>query len=46
MKTRTYQLLDRTYGGDDVMEARTAIMRVRADADRARVTWVERRRNA
>ncbi len=40
------QLLDRTYGSDHAMEAREAILRVRADADRARATWVERRRLA
>lgn len=40
------QLLDRTYGADDAMEARMAMLRVRADADRARVTWAERRRLA
>lgn len=37
------QLLDRTYGADDAMEAREAILRVRADAHRALTTWVARR---
>ena len=37
------QLLDRTYGADDAMEARSAIIRVRADAERALTTWVARR---
>ena len=40
------QLLDRTYGADDAMEARMAILRVRADADRARGVWMELRRLA
>lgn len=40
------QLLDRTYGSPHAMEAREAILRVRADADRARAAWVERRRGA
>ena len=37
------QLLDRTYGADDAMEARSAIIRVRADAERALSIWVARR---
>ena len=37
------QLLDRTYGADDGMVARSAIIRLRADAERALTTWVSRR---
>ena len=37
------QILDRTYGADDAMEARAAILRVRADAERALSAWVARR---
>lgn len=37
------QLLDRTYGADDGMAARSAIIRLRADAERALTTWASRR---
>ena len=37
------QLLDRTYGADDGMEARSAIIRLRADAERALAAWASRR---
>ena len=36
-------ILDRTYGSDHAMEARTAIIRVRATAQRAELAWIDRR---
>ena len=37
------QVLDLTYGCDDGMDARTSILRVQADAERALSAWVARR---
>jgi len=36
------QLLDRMYDADDALQARGAILRLRADAERAKAVWFAR----